>query len=148
MSSLVTMIPPPPLTNTPTRTPRGLGLDTGPASWLHLEQLTVAIQHYNTDDKVRVPCNRIERHEWGKVLASMVEQDIVGPTRRLRGHTVDYANTILMHKRAGLSGIYPMHIPGHWRLMIVSHALEQILLLDPRGTASRKRRSGTYGELS
>jgi hypothetical protein len=46
-------IPPPPLTNTPTRTPRGLGLDTGPASWLHLEQPTAAIQHYNTDDKVR-----------------------------------------------------------------------------------------------
>ena len=63
----------------------------------------------------------------------MVEQDIVGPTRRLRGHIANYAKTILMHKRAGLSGIYPMHIPGHWRLMIVSHALEQIVLLDPRG---------------
>jgi hypothetical protein len=40
----------------------------------------------------------------------MVEQDIVGPTRRLRGHIANYAKTILMHKRAGLSGIYPMHI--------------------------------------
>ena len=56
----------------------------------------------------------------------------MGPMRRLRGHTANYAKTILEHKRAGLSGIYPMHIPGHWRLMIVSHAMKQILLLDPR----------------
>ena len=65
-------------------------------------------------------------------MALVVEQDIVGPMRRLRGHTANYAKTILEHKRADLSGIYPMHIPGHWRLMIVSHALKQILLLDPR----------------
>ena len=99
---------------------------------MHLEQLTAAIQHYNTHNKVMVPCNRIERHDWGKVLASVVEQDIVGPMRRLRGHTANYAKTILEHKKAGLSGVYPMHIPGHWRLIIVSHAMKQILLLDPR----------------
>jgi hypothetical protein len=29
----------------------------------------------------------------------MVEQDIVGPTRRLRGHIANYAKIILMHKR-------------------------------------------------
>ena len=61
----------------------------------------------------------------------MVEQDIVGPMRRLRGQVANYAKTILEHKRAGLSGVCPMHIPGHWRLMIVSHAMKQILLLDP-----------------
>ena len=78
-----------------------------------------------------VPCNRIEQHKWGEVLALVVEQDIVGPMRRLRGHTANYAKTILEHKRAGLSGIYPIHFPGHWRLMIVSHVMKQILLLDP-----------------
>ena len=79
-----------------------------------------------------VPCNRIQQHEWGEVLALVVEQDVVGPIRRPRGRIAYYAKTILEHKRAGLSGIYPMHIPGHWRLMIVSHTLKQILLLDPR----------------
>ena len=64
-------IQPPPLTNTPTRPFRGLGLDTVGEAWLHLEQLTAAVQHYNTNNKVMVPCNRIERHDWGKVLASV-----------------------------------------------------------------------------
>ena len=125
-------IQPPPLTNNPTGPLRGLGLDTGEDAWLHLEQLTAAIQHYNTNSKVAIWCNRIEQDQWGKVLALVVEQDIVGPMRRLRGHNAKYAKTILEHKRAGLSGIYPMHIPGHWRLMIVSHAMKQVLLLDPR----------------
>ena len=116
----------------PTGPLRGLGLDTGRDAWLHLEQLTAAIQHYNTNSKVAVWCNRIEQNQWGKVLALMVEQDIVGPLRRLRGHNAKYAKNLLEHKRAGLSGIYPMHMPGHWRLMIVSHAMKQILLLDPR----------------
>ena len=60
-----------------------------------------------------------------------MEQDIVGPVRRRRGHIAKYARDILQHKRAGISGIYPMHLPGHWRLMIISHAMKQILLLDP-----------------
>ena len=105
-------IQPPPLTNTPTRPFRGLGLDTGFDAWLHLEQLTAAVQHYNTNNKVMVPCNRIQQSEWGEVLALVVEQDIVGPLRRPRGRIAYYAKTILEHKRAGLSGIYPMHIHG------------------------------------
>ena len=63
----------------------------------------------------------------------------MGPMRRLRGHTANYARTILEHKRAGLSGIYPMHIPGHWRLMIISHAMKQILLLDLRDDCFSER---------
>ena len=127
----------------------GLGLDTGGEAWLHLEQLTAAVQHYNTNNKVMVPCNQIERHEWGEVLALVVEQDIVGPMRRLRGRIAHYAKTILEHKRAGISGIYPMHIPGHWRLMTVSHAMKQILLLDPRDDCfARIGRSRTFEGLS
>ena len=99
--------------------------------WLPLEQVTAAIQHYNASNKVTVPYMQIEQHNWREVLALVVEQDIVGPVRRLRGHNAGYARNILEHKRAGLSGIYPMHIPGHWRLMIVSHVMKQVLLLDP-----------------
>ena len=40
-------LPPPPAD--PPRTPRGLGIDAGPASWLHLEQLTATIQLHNTN---------------------------------------------------------------------------------------------------
>jgi hypothetical protein len=29
-----------------------------------------------------------------------------------------------------------MNMPGHWRVMIVSHELRQVLLLDPFGDAS------------
>jgi hypothetical protein len=47
-----------------------------------------------------------------------------------------YGQLLFRHKNGGVSGIYPMNMPGHWRVMIVSHVLRQVLLLDPFGDAS------------
>jgi hypothetical protein len=47
-----------------------------------------------------------------------------------------YDQLLFRHKQEGISGIYPMNMPGHWRVMIVSHDLRQVLLLDPFGDAS------------
>ena len=59
-----------------------------------------------------------------------------GPTPRVRDRLMKYGQLLFRHKKEGISGIYPMDMPGHWRVMIVSHVLRQVLLLDPFGDAS------------
>jgi hypothetical protein len=44
---------------------------------------------------------------------------------------------LFRHKNKGISGIYPMNMPGHWRVMIVSHVLIQ------SSVATRSNLSGT-----
>ena len=46
---------------------------------------------------------------------------------------MSYGQHLFQHKQDKTSGVYPMHIPGHWRVMIVSHKLKQVVLLDPFG---------------
>ena len=60
-----------------------------------------------------------------------------GPTTRVRDRLMTYGQLLFRHKNERISGIYPMNImPGHWRVMIVSHVLRQVLLLVPFGDAS------------
>ncbi len=57
------------------------------------------------------------------------------PAPRVRNAMLAYGQLLFQHKRDKISGIYPMNIPDHWRVMIVSHTLKQITLLDPFGHA-------------
>jgi hypothetical protein len=83
-----------------------------------------------------------ERKDWDKVWKHMrvAEQAAAaektdGPTTRVRDRLMTYGQLLFRHKTEGISGIYSMNMPGHWRVMIVSHALRQVLLLDPFGDA-------------
>jgi Ulp1 family protease len=44
-----------------------------------------------------------------------------------------YGQLFFRQQQDVITGIYPMNMPGHWRVMIVSHDLRQMLLLDPFG---------------
>ena len=48
-----------------------------------------------------------------------------------------YGQLLFRHKQEGISGIYPINMPDHWMVMIVSHDLRQVLLLDPFGDGFR-----------
>ena len=124
----------------------GLGLDEGDEAWLNLEQVAGIIQLHN---KGRMGCNIVttllqgtEREDWDNVWKHMrmaeesENENTGGPTPRVRGWRMTYGQLLFRHKKEGISGIYPMNMPGHWRVMIVSHVLRQVLLLDPLGNAS------------
>jgi hypothetical protein len=87
-----------------------------------------------------------ERKDWDKVCIHMrvgeeaAAEKTGGPTTRVRDRLMTYGQLLFRHKKEGISGIYPMNMPGHWRVMIVSHVLRRVLLLDPFGDAS-----GPYG---
>jgi hypothetical protein len=123
-----------------------LGLDEGDEAWLTLEKVASIIQLYN---KGQTGCNIVttllqgtERKDWDKVWKHMrvaeetEAENTGGPTPRVRDRLMTYGQLLFRHKKEGISGIYPMNMPGHWRVMIVSHILRQVLLLDPFGDAS------------
>jgi hypothetical protein len=152
---------PRPTSSTPTTTRQGptttrhrppaaqrirLGQDEGDEAWLSLEQVASIIQLHN---KGQMGCNIVttllqgtERKDWDNVwkhmrVAEAVEaENTGGPTPRVRDRLMTYGQLLFRHKKEGISGIYPMNMPGHWRVMIVSHILRQVLLLDPFGDAS------------
>jgi hypothetical protein len=121
-----------------------MGLDEGTESWLTLEQVASIIQLHNKD---QTGCNIVttllqgeeglgqgmETHASGRRSGS---RKTGGPTTRVRDRLMAYGQLLFRHKKKGISGIYPMNMPGHWRVMIVSHVLRQVLLLDPFGDAS------------
>jgi hypothetical protein len=87
-----------------------------------------------------------ERKDWDKVWKHMrvavegaAAEKTGGPTTRVRDRLMTYGQ-LLRHKKEGISGIYPMNMPGHWRVMIVTH-VRQVLLLDPFGDASEPVRN-------
>ena len=119
-----------------------MGLDRGGAAWLNLEQVASIIQLHNTGRSI-VTTLPITRHGEGGLGHGM---DTHARGRRSgsggdgrtdntrRGLVAEVRPTALFrHKQEGISGIYPMSMPGHWRVMIVSHDLRQVLLLDPFG---------------
>ena len=55
------------------------------------------------------------------------------PTPRVRDRLMTYGQRLLQHKNDRVSGMYPTHMPDHWRIIIVSHVLKQVFLLDPLG---------------
>jgi hypothetical protein len=67
-----------------------------------------------------------------------------GPTTRVRDRLMTYGQLLFRHTKEGISGIYPMNMPGPWRVMMVSHVLRQVLLLDPFGDASEPYGFTTY----
>ena len=83
-----------------------------------------------------------ERKDWDMVWKHMrVAEEAAaemrgGPATRVRDRLITYGQLLSRQKDEGISGIYPMNMPGHWRVMIVSHVLRQVLLLDPFGDAS------------
>ena len=124
----------------------GLGQDEGRKSWLSLEQVASIIQLHN---KGQMGCNIVttllqgtEREDWDNVWKHMRVAEAAeagntrGPTPRVRDRSMTYGQLLFRHKKEGISGIYPMSMPGHWRVIIVSHVLRQVLLLDPFGNAS------------
>jgi len=56
-----------------------------------------------------------------------------GPATRVRDRLLRYGQMLFRHKQEGISSMYPLNMPGHWRVMIVTHNLRQVLLLDPFG---------------
>ena len=120
---------------------RGIYADEGRASWLHLEQVAGIIQLHNPLNKIRIPLlTGVSAQSWKVVWAHLrayeAEEERTGiPAVGIHGAgtMARYGRILLRHKRDQVSGVYPMYMPGHWRIMIVSHALGQIVLLDPFG---------------
>ena len=122
------------------RNRRGLGLDRGGAAWLNLEQVASIIQLHNTGRSiVTTLLQGTEREDWDTVWTHMREAEGAavegtgGPTTRVGDRLMRHGQLLFRHKQEGISGLYPMNMPGHWRVMIVSHDLRQVLLLDPAG---------------
>jgi hypothetical protein len=74
-----------------------------------------------------------KRKDWDNVwkhmrVAEAAEaENTGGPTPRVRDRLMKYGQLLFRHKKdEGISGIYPMNMPGHWRVMIVSHVLRQV----------------------
>jgi hypothetical protein len=122
-----------------------LGFDEGKEAWLTLEQVASIIQLHN---KGQMGCNIVttllqgtERKDWDTVWKHMrvaeeaAAEKTGGPTTRVRDRLRTYGQLRFRHQKEGISGIYPMNMPDHWRVMIVSHVLRQVLLLDPFGDA-------------
>ena len=135
---------PPAVTTHPAATQEcrnGVNTDRGRTAWLHLEQAASIIQLHNPLNRITTPIlNGMWRASWGTAWAHMRATEAAategtrGAAVRTGGNTLlRYGQMFFRHKQDTISGIYPMHIPGHWRLMIVSHALKQIVLLDPFG---------------
>jgi hypothetical protein len=55
------------------------------------------------------------------------------PAARVRDHLTRYGQLLFRHKQENISGLYPMKNPEHLRIMIVSHVLMHVTLLDPLG---------------
>jgi hypothetical protein len=94
------------------------------------------IQLHNTNNGiVTTLLQGLQREEWKTVWAHMraTKAAIGGTEPRVRNTLLRYGQLLHKHKSDGISGIYPMNIPGHWRVMIVSHTLRQVMLLDPLG---------------
>ena len=124
----------------PQRSTRGLILDTGTDAWLNLEQVASIIQLHNVNNKVVTTLLQgVSSTRWGTVWAHMrdaenaADDDIEHQIPRRRDAMTRYGELLFTHKRNGISGIYPMNKPGHWRVMIVSHILMHVTLLDPMG---------------
>ena len=122
------------------RNKRGVGLDKGGTAWLNLEQVASIIQRHNTHHSiVTTLLQGLGREHWNTVWTHMraaEEAALEGtgrPAPRIRDTMLRYGQLLFKHKRDGISGIYPMKIPGHWRVMIVSHVLREVVLLDPFG---------------
>jgi hypothetical protein len=124
-----------------------LGLDRGDEAWLNLEHVASIIQLHNKGQTGRNIVTTLlqgtERKAWDMVWKHMrVAEEAAaemtgGPTTRVRDRLMTYGQLFFWHKNKRISGIYPMNMPGHWRVMIVSHVLRQaVLLLDPFGDAS------------
>ena len=122
-----------------------LGLDRGDEAWLNLEQVASIIQLHNKGqigrNIVTTLLQGTERKDWDTVWKHMrVAKEAAaemtgGPTTRVRDQLMTYGQLLFRHKNERISGIYPMNMPGHWRVMIMSHVLRQVLLLDPFGDA-------------
>jgi hypothetical protein len=74
--------------------------------------------------------NSMDTHAEGRKRA---EGETERPTARVRDHLTVAGQLLAQHKQEEISGIYPMKRPGHWRVMIVSHLLNHVTLLDPLG---------------
>ena len=125
----------------PTRRSQGICKDKGIHAWLSLEQVASIIQLHNTRHRIRTTLLQgVRRQDWDTVwkhmraigTASVEGTDRPAP-RMIRNAMMSYGQHLFQHKQDKTSGVYPMHIPGHWRVMIVSHKLKQVVLLDPFG---------------
>ena len=119
---------------------RGVSIDKGEAAWLNLEQVASIIQLHNTHHRIKTTLLQgLQRADWNTVWTHMRAteaaegEETERPAPRVRDAMLTYGQLLSQHKRDKISGIYPMNIPGHWRVMIVSHVLRQIVLLDPFG---------------
>jgi len=125
----------------PTAQRTNLGLDEGEQAWLSLAQLASIIQLHNEShmgcDIVTTLLYGTERKDWDKVWTHMQAAELAATdmtneaTTRVRDQLMTYGQMLLQHENDRSSGIYPMHVPNHWRIMIVSHVLKQVFLLDP-----------------
>ena len=122
---------------------RGICMDRGEEAWLNLEQVASIIQLHNTRSKItttllqgvgRADWNTVWKHMRAAESAAVEETDRPAP-RMVRDAMMTYGQRLFQHKRDGISGTYPMNIPGHWRVMILSHNLNKKVLLDPFGSA-------------
>ena len=111
--------------------------------YLNLEQVASIIQLNNEGHMGRNIVTTLlygtKREDWDEVLTNMQEAELATiettneQTARIRDKLKKYGKILFQHKKDRISGIYPMHMSGHWRVMIVSHVLKQVFLLDPLG---------------
>ena len=120
--------------------PRGLGTDYGDIAWLNLEQVAGIIQYHNNAESadrriVTTIFQGVEREHWKTIWINMQmeESGEICENERVRSFLKTYGQTLAQHKRAEISGIYPMKSGGHWRMYIVSYILQEVLLFDPLG---------------
>ena len=124
-----------------------MGLDRGQAAWLNLEQVASIIQLHNTGRSIvttHAACNGCKARRgrtgprYGHTCERQREQHCSSggdgeASNTGKGYRDALRPTALPAQTDGISGIYPMNMPGHWRVMTVSHALRQVVLLDPLG---------------
>ena len=81
----------------------------------------------------------MDTHASGRGSSTAAAEGTGRPATRVRDTVMRYGRLLFQHKQDNISGIYPMKKPEHWRIMIVSHVLMHVTLLDPLGDDFREQ---------
>ena len=116
-------------------------VDCGQSSWLFHAQLISLMQVHGGSEAVHIPLQHsaLDTVGWIDVWTRMVTSarrvaEGGAQAGRVLGTNQRIAEDLLRRQIRGQSGVYTQHIPGHWRVLIVSHVLREVLLFDPFGT--------------